>query len=108
MNKKLLLTSALVSSVVAGSALAEIKVGGDIEVTMRSYSTDAKAVSDGSHLGQETNVTVSGGKDLDNGMTLKLGVKLEADAAVLKQTKDLFYAERYYVHRLRKRPRSWY
>jgi hypothetical protein len=92
MNKKLLLTSALVSSVVAGSALAEIKVGGDIEVTMRSYSTDAKAVSDGSHLGQETNVTVSGGKDLDNGMTLKLGVKLEGDAGVEANERS-FYAE---------------
>lgn len=92
MNKKLLLTSALVSSVVAGSALAEIKVGGDMEVTMRSYSTDAKAVSDGSHLGQETNVTVSGGKDLDNGMTLKLGVKLEGDNGVEANERS-FYAE---------------
>jgi hypothetical protein len=86
------LTSALVSSVVAGSALAEIKVGGDIEVNMRSYSTDAKAVSDGSHLGQETNLSVSGGKDLDNGMTLKLGAKFEADAAAEVNERS-FYAE---------------
>jgi len=82
MNKKLLLSSALVSSVaLAGAAAAEMKVGGNMEVTYRSYSGDTKAVTDGTVLGQETNITVSGSKDMDNGMTLTYGGNLESDAA---------------------------
>jgi hypothetical protein len=81
MNKKLLISTALASVALSGAALAEMKIGGDMEVTLRSFSKDISNVDGGTALGQETNLTVSGSKEMDNGMTLSFGGKFEADNA---------------------------
>jgi len=73
--KKLLISTALISSVFAlsSAAIAEIKISGSIEQTYKSVSHDASntsatAMKGGSALGQETNLKVSGSKDLANGL----------------------------------------
>jgi hypothetical protein len=84
MNKKLLLTSALAGVVAfTGSVMAETKIGGDIEVTLRSHSRDAATdETGGTGLGSESNVQLEGSKDMDNGMTLNYGFKIDAEDAV--------------------------
>jgi hypothetical protein len=83
MNKKLLISTALASVALTGSALAELKVSANTEVTLRSLSYDTTSNDTGgvagTVLGQETNIVISGGKDLDNGMTLSMGGNLELD-----------------------------
>jgi len=63
--------------------MAETKIGGDIEVTMRSHSRDAATdETGGSTIGSESNVQLEGSKDMDNGMTLNYGFKIDAEDAV--------------------------
>ena len=79
MNKKLLLSTALASVALTGSALAELSISANTEVTLRSLSYDQKNTNSGSRLGSETNIVIKGGKDLDNGMSLAMGGNLELD-----------------------------
>jgi len=63
--------------------MAETKIGGDIEVTMRSHSRDAATdETGGTTIGSESNVRLDGSKDMDNGMTLNYGFKIDAEDAV--------------------------
>ena len=83
MNKKLLLSTALASVALTGSALAELSISANTEVTLRSLaydqtSNDTGGVA-GTALGQETNISIKGGKDLDNGMSLAMGGNVEMD-----------------------------
>jgi len=81
MNKKLLLTSALVGSIaVAGSAIAETKISGDLEQTYASASRDlaANKQTGDQGYGSEANIAMSASKDIDLG-TLKYGFKFEGD-----------------------------
>ena len=83
MNKKLLLSTALASVALTGSALAELSISANTEVTLRSLafdktSEDTTGVA-GTALGQETNISIKGGKDLDNGMSLAMGGNVEMD-----------------------------
>lgn len=80
MNKKLLVTTALASVALTGSALAELSLSANTEVTLRSFSKDTSNVDGATVLGQETNLVFSGGKDLDNGMSLKMGGNFEMDS----------------------------
>ena len=80
MNKKLLIGTALASVAFTGSALAELSLSANTEVTLRSFSKDVSNVDGATTLGQETNLVFKGGKDLDNGMTLSLGGNLEMDS----------------------------
>lgn len=77
--KKLMLTTALASSLIASAALAELKVSGALEVTLGSGegpSTGAKT-NQGTTIGYENNINFSGGTKLDNGMEVKLTSGLE-------------------------------
>ena len=81
MNKKLLLTSALVGSLaVAGSAIAETKIYGDLEQVWASSSRDlaANKQSGSEGYGSEANIGMSASKDIDLG-TLNYGFKFEGD-----------------------------
>ena len=85
--KKLLISTALISSVFAlsSAAIAEIKISGSIEQTYKSVSHDASnatatAMKGGSALGQETNLKVSGSKDLENGLKTSGFINLEDSA----------------------------
>lgn len=72
--KKLMLTTALASSLIASAALAELKVSGALEVTLGSGeapSTGAKT-NQGTTIGYENNISFSGGTKLDNGMEVKV------------------------------------
>ena len=83
MKNKLLLTTALVGSVaIAGASFAETKVGGDVEMTYKSKSYDKETGTSTTQTGQdgfgsEENIKISTKKELDNGMTMKAGMKLE-------------------------------
>jgi hypothetical protein len=77
--KKLLLSTALVGALVTGSALAEVKVGGNVESVYRSGSFDRATDKKGGYagLGMESNISISGSKDLNNGWKLTAGLELE-------------------------------
>jgi hypothetical protein len=87
MKNKLLLTTALIGSVaLAGTAQSEIKIGGSQEVTFAATSnktttaaTDGQA--SGRAIGNETNLNVSGGMKLSNGMDIVSKFNLEFDSA---------------------------
>ena len=80
MNKKLLLTSALVGSVaLTGFANAETKITGDLEVTLSSTSSEAAASNTGSSdIGREMNIVLSAGNDTGVG-ALTYGGKFTVD-----------------------------
>jgi hypothetical protein len=77
--KKLLLSTALVGALFSGAALAETKVGGNIESVYRSGSFDKAADKKGgtAGLGFESNISISSTKALNNGMKLSAGLELE-------------------------------
>lgn len=79
MNNKLLIGTAL-SSVIAltGSALAEVKVSGDVEATWRGVSYDKASENGGDNgIGIETNVALTYKGNLDNGLSVKAGSVIE-------------------------------
>jgi hypothetical protein len=82
--KKLLATTALVGLAVTSASFAEIKVSGSIEQTYNSNSVGGTTAAGSGGLGQETNVTFSGNKELDNGMTASGSFRLESNDADTK------------------------
>ena len=81
MNKKLLLTSALVGSLaVTGSAIAETKIYGDLEQTWASASRDlaANKQTGDQGYGSESNIGMKASKDIDIG-TLNYGIRFEGN-----------------------------
>ena len=72
--KKLMLTTALASSLIASAALAELKVSGALEVTLGSGETPATGTktNQGTTIGYENNINFSGGTKLANGTELKI------------------------------------
>lgn len=87
MNKKLLLTSALVGSVaLTGFANAETKITGDLEVTLSSTSSEAAASNTGSSdIGREMNIVLSAGNDTGVG-ALTYGGKFTVDGVAVTGT----------------------
>jgi hypothetical protein len=83
MNKKLLSSSALVGAMlISGTALAEFKVGADVTATVIFGGHDdstADANQSGNRIGNETNITFSGKKDLANGLNAIYAGKFEFD-----------------------------
>ena len=75
MKKTMLMTTAL-TALVAGSALAETKVIGDLETIFRANSQEGGAASEHG-IGTEYNIGLQSSKDLDNGLSAKYGFKLE-------------------------------
>jgi hypothetical protein len=91
MKNKLLLTTALIGSVaLAGAAQSEIKIGGSQEITFGASSVDSSTAANNGKasargLGNETNLNISGSKDLDNGMSIVTKYNLEFDTAAKKE-----------------------
>lgn len=84
MNKKLLCSTALVGAlVVSGSALAELKVGGNVTNTINFGADKSSSTAQGSaeRLGTEMNVTLSSKHDLKNGMYMQYKANIELDSA---------------------------
>jgi 5-hydroxyisourate hydrolase-like protein (transthyretin family) len=84
MNKtKLLITTAL-AGVVGLAGVASAEVGGSVSHTMTFSSDDtgnAASPASENRLGTELNLTMSGKKDLDNGMFAAYSGKLEIDGS---------------------------
>jgi hypothetical protein len=74
MKKNLLITSAL-TTLIAGSAIAETKLSGNLEQVIRVNSQTGQNSEHG--IGSEYNIGLSSSKDLDNGLNAKYGFVLE-------------------------------
>lgn len=91
MKNKLLLTTALISTLsLVGGAQSEITIGGSIEQTFASTSTKTassgtKGLNSQRSLGNETNLNITGGQKLSNGMSVDLKANFEFDATVGKE-----------------------
>lgn len=87
--KKLLATTAIVSVSLASAAIAETKVSGSIEQTIKTLSYDAAAseVNGSRAIGQETNVTFSTSGELDNGMKINGAFRSEDGAVDMSMIK---------------------
>ena len=82
--KKMMISTALATSLIAGVASADTKISAYIETTLGSGETPSTSAQDqqGTSIGYEHGVGFSGSKDLDNGMTLKTYFGIEdGDAA---------------------------
>jgi hypothetical protein len=81
--KKMMISTALATSLIAGVASAETKVKAYIETTIGSGETPATSnqVNQGTTIGYEHGVSFSGSKELDNGMTLNTFFGIEDGAA---------------------------
>ena len=81
--KKMMITTALATSLIAGVASADTKVSAYIETTLGSGETPATAnqTNQGTSIGYEHGLSFSGSKDLDNGMTLKTYFDIEDGGA---------------------------
>ena len=96
MKNKLLLTTALIGSVaLAGAAQSEIKIGGSQEITFGASSVDSSTAANNGKasargLGNETNLNISGSKDLDNGISIVSKYNLEFDTAAKKEVSVQF------------------
>ncbi len=79
MKNKLLLSSALVGSLVASSiSFAETKITGSLDLSYTARSASAGIDSDNG-FGRETQINVSNSGDLNNGMKYAAGFSLEFD-----------------------------
>ena len=81
--KKMMISTALATSLIAGAASADTKVSAYIETTLGSGETPAAAAqkNQGTTIGYEHGLSFSGSKDLDNGMTLKTYFGIEDGGA---------------------------
>ena len=81
--KKMMISTALATSLIAGVASADTKVSAYIETTLGSGETPAASNPDqqGTSIGYEHGLSFSGSKDLDNGMTLKTYFDIEDGGA---------------------------
>lgn len=79
MKSKLLLSSALISGLaLAGSAVAETKISGNLDISLGSRSADGAAASS-SGFGSESQINITNSGDLNNGMSYAAGFSLESD-----------------------------
>jgi hypothetical protein len=79
MKSKLLLSSALISGLaLAGSAVAETKISGNLDISLgsRSGNTDTDSSSG---FGSETQINIANSGDLNNGMSYAAGFSIESD-----------------------------
>ena len=85
--KKMMISTALATSLIAGAASADTSVKAYIETTLGSGETPATSnqTSQGTSIGYEHGLSFSGSKDLDNGMTLKTYFDIEDGGAADKR-----------------------
>jgi len=80
MKNKLLLTSALAGSLIAGSALAQTTITGDLVVNYRAISFEQSGgASSTRSFGRESQVNIQNKGKLSNGMDYAAGFSLEFD-----------------------------
>ena len=80
MMKKIMLTTALASSMFIATANADVKMKGTLEATLGSGeapSTSTKT-NQGSTVGWEANLSWDATKELDSGLTMKAGANIES------------------------------
>ena len=78
MKNKLLMSTAIASIALAGSAIAETKVHGNLEQTYRATSQAGNTSAAG--FGAEYNIGLSSSKELDNGLKASYSFQLEDGA----------------------------
>jgi hypothetical protein len=80
MMKKIMLTTALASSMLIATANAEVKMSGALEATLGSGETPTTGTktNQGSTIGWEANLSWDATKELDNGLTMKAGANVES------------------------------
>ena len=85
--KKLMLTTALASSLLVSVATAEVSIKGALEVTLGSGETPATGTktNQGSTIGYENSIAFSGSTKLTNGMEVKVTSNLE-DSTISDQS----------------------
>jgi len=77
MKNKLLITTAIAGTFAfAGASFAETKVVGNLETTFNAMSNDNK-INSGRQIDAETNIGLTGSKELDNGLKATYGFLLE-------------------------------
>ena len=76
--KKLMLTTALASSLLVSAAIAEVKVSGALEVTMGNSETPTTTTPDqvGTAIGYENEISFRGSKTLTNGTVVGVGMNM--------------------------------
>jgi len=82
MKNKLLITSALVTMVASGAALAETKISGGMVLGYKAISNDTGSSTTGTSkegFGRETQINVGKTGDLNNGLKYAAGFALEFD-----------------------------
>lgn len=87
MKNKLLLSTALASALVAGSAYAETKISGSATIAYNTASGTAASYSD-SGFGRETQLDISNSGELNNGMTYSAGFSMETDGTTTGRAAD--------------------
>ena len=90
MTKKLLATSALISTLaLAGTSFAQTTITGSLDLTLRNTSHDvnAGALSETS-MGRETQINIANKGKLNNGLDYAAGFSLEFDGQQLGATAD--------------------
>ena len=93
MKNKLLLSSALVGSLLATSmSFAETKVTGSLDLNYTTRSSDT-AKSSGDGFGRETQINVSNSGDLNNGMKYAAGFSLEMDGGGTAKNNENIYLD---------------
>jgi len=78
--KKIMLTTALASSMFIAAANADVKMSGTLEATLGSGEAPATGVktNQGSTVGWEANLSWEATKELDSGLTMKAGANVES------------------------------
>jgi len=93
MKNKLLLSSALVGSLVASSiAMAETKITGSMDISYTARSAQSTGASD-SGFGRETQINVSNSGELSNGLGYSAGFSLEMDGGGTAKNNENVYLD---------------
>jgi len=79
--KKLLLTTAMTTSLLASVALAEVKIGGGLEATYADAESTSTGASAGAAIGTEYELDITATGKLSNGMSIKTHAEFLSDIA---------------------------
>lgn len=77
--KKLLLTTAMATSLLASAAFAEVKIAGGLEATMADKESTTTGLSAGNAIGFEYEMDVTASGTLSNGMTISTHAEFISD-----------------------------
>ena len=77
--KKLLLTTAMTTSLLASVALSEVKIGGGLEMTFADSESATTGASAGASIGTEYELDITATGKLSNGMSIKTHAEFVSD-----------------------------